>query len=111
MEDEDLQEQQQNNQQYWLVGINTCGREVYMIMPGNYSSTKVESEKKKNISMYFQNLFLWGGEPFFVVDFGVDWSVADLLVKICWDCVNIVKNLFYCSEFIAYVSWIRYKVS
>ena len=53
-----LQEQQQNNQQYWLVGINTCGREVYMIMPGNYSSTKVETEKKKNDSLYFQNLFL-----------------------------------------------------
>jgi len=58
MEDEDLQEQQQNNQQYWLVGINTCGREVYMIMPGTYSSTKVETEKKKNVSLYFQNLFL-----------------------------------------------------
>lgn len=29
-----------------------------MIMPGNYSSTKVETEKKKNVSLYFQNLFL-----------------------------------------------------
>ena len=29
-------QQQQNNQQYWLIGINTGGREVYMIMPGNY---------------------------------------------------------------------------
>lgn len=58
MEDEDLKEQQQNNQQYWLVGINTCGREVYMIMPGGYSSTKVETEKKKNVGLYFQNLFL-----------------------------------------------------
>ena len=40
------------------IGINTGGREVYMIMPGNYSSTRVETEKKKNIAMYFQNLFL-----------------------------------------------------
>ena len=58
VEEPDLMEQQQNNQQYWLIGINTGGREVYMIMPGNYSSTRVETEKKKNIAMYFQNLFL-----------------------------------------------------
>jgi len=57
-EDPDLQEQQQNNQQYWLIGLNTCGREIYMIMPSSYSSTKVETEKKKNVAMYFQNLFL-----------------------------------------------------
>ena len=58
MDEPDLQEQQQNNQQYWLIGMNTAGREVYMIMPGNYSSTRVETEKKKNIALYFQNLFL-----------------------------------------------------
>jgi len=52
-EDPDLQEQQQNNQQYWLVGLNTCGREIYMIMPASYSSTKVEQEKKKNVGLYF----------------------------------------------------------
>lgn len=57
-DDEDLQEQQQNNQQYWLIGMNTGGREVYMIMPGSYSSSRVETEKKKNIALYFQNLFL-----------------------------------------------------
>jgi hypothetical protein len=57
-EDSDLQEQQQNNQQYWLIGLNTCGREIYMIMPSSYSSTKVETEKKRNIGLYFQNLFL-----------------------------------------------------
>ena len=37
-EEPDLMEQQQNNQQYWLIGMNTGGREVYMIMPGSYSS-------------------------------------------------------------------------
>lgn len=52
-DDPDLQEQQQNNQQYWLVGLNTCGREIYMIMPSSYSSTKVETEKKRNIGLYF----------------------------------------------------------
>jgi hypothetical protein len=52
-EDPDLQEQQQNNQQYWLIGLNTCGREVYMIMPASYSSTKVETEKKRNVGLYF----------------------------------------------------------
>ena len=53
IEDPDLQEQQQNNQQYWLVGLNTCGREIYMIMPASFSSTKVEQEKKRNIGLYF----------------------------------------------------------
>lgn len=52
-EDPDLHEQQQNNQQYWLIGLNTCGREIYMIMPANYSSTKVETEKKRNVGLYF----------------------------------------------------------
>lgn len=33
--------------------MNTSGREVYMILPGTYSSTKVETEKKKNIALYF----------------------------------------------------------
>jgi len=42
LEDPELSEQQQNNLQYWLIGMKTCGREIYMLMPSSFSSTKVE---------------------------------------------------------------------
>lgn len=58
MTDSDCQEQHMNNSYYWLVGINSMGREIYLIFPPNYNSTKVESEKKKILGMYFQNLFV-----------------------------------------------------
>ena len=56
--DPDCQEQHMNNSYYWLVGINSMGREVYLVFPPNYTSSKVESEKKKILGMYFQNLFI-----------------------------------------------------
>ncbi len=58
VEEPDLQEQQQNNQGYWLVGLHTQGREIYMVLPASYNSSKIEAEKKRNLGLYFQNLFL-----------------------------------------------------
>mmetsp|Transcript_20031 Transcript_20031/g.14737 ORF Transcript_20031/g.14737 Transcript_20031/m.14737 type:complete len:114 (-) Transcript_20031:30-371(-) len=58
LEDSELQEQHMNNSFYWMVGINSMGREIYLIFPPNYGSNKVEAEKKKILSMYFQNLFV-----------------------------------------------------
>jgi len=47
-----------NNSFYWMVGINSMGREIYLIFPPNYGSNKVEAEKKKILHLYFQNLFI-----------------------------------------------------
>jgi len=42
-----------NNSYYWLVGINSSGREIYLIFPPNYTSSKVDLEKKKILAAYF----------------------------------------------------------
>lgn len=57
--DPDCMEQHMNNSYYWVVAINSMGREIYLIFPPNYTSAKVEVEKKKILAMYFQNLFIW----------------------------------------------------
>ena len=56
--DSDCVEQQMNNSIYWIVGIMSYGREIYLIFPPNYSSAKVDMEKKKILAAYFQNLFI-----------------------------------------------------
>jgi hypothetical protein len=56
--DPECVEQHMNNSFYWIVGISSLGREIYMIFPPNYTSAKVDVEKKKVLAMYFQNLYL-----------------------------------------------------
>ncbi len=56
--DEECVEQHMNNSFYWVVGISSLGREIYMIFPPNYTSAKVDIEKKKILAMYFQNLYI-----------------------------------------------------
>ena len=58
MEDPDCLEQQMNTSFYWVVGINSLGREIYLIFPANYSNVKVEQEKTKIMNTYFANLFV-----------------------------------------------------
>jgi hypothetical protein len=38
--------------------VNTLGREIYLVLPPNYSSVKVEQEKNKILKTYFQKLFM-----------------------------------------------------
>jgi hypothetical protein len=40
------------------VGINSIGREIYLVFPPNYTSAKVDAEKNKIMKTYFQNLFI-----------------------------------------------------
>ncbi len=56
--DSECMEQHMNNSYYWVVGISSLGREIYLIFPPNYSSLKVEQEKKKIVQLYFLNLFI-----------------------------------------------------
>ena len=56
--DSDCMEQHMNNSFYWLVGIHSQGREIFFIFPPNYTSAKVDTEKKRNLAQYFQNLFV-----------------------------------------------------
>ncbi len=51
--DSDCVEQQMNNSIYWIVGIMSYSREIYLIFPPNYSSAKVDMEKKKILAAYF----------------------------------------------------------
>lgn len=44
---------------YWVTGVNTLGREIYLVFPPNYSSVRVEQEKNKILKTYFQKLFMW----------------------------------------------------
>lgn len=44
---------------YWVTGVNTLGREIYLVFPPNYSSVKVEQEKNKILKSYFGKLFMW----------------------------------------------------
>lgn len=44
---------------YWVTGVNTMGREIYLVFPPNYSSVKVEQEKNKLLKSYFAKLFMW----------------------------------------------------
>ena len=48
-----------NTSYFWIVGINSLGREIYLIFPPNYSNAKVEQEKTKIMHTYFSNLFVW----------------------------------------------------
>jgi hypothetical protein len=48
-----------NTSFYWVVGINSLGREIYLIFPPNYTNAKVEQEKTKIMTKYFANLFIW----------------------------------------------------
>jgi hypothetical protein len=43
---------------YWVTGVNTMGREIYLVFPPNYSSVKVEQEKNKLLKTYFGKLFM-----------------------------------------------------
>lgn len=54
----DVIEQVQNTPMYWLIGISSLGREIYLIFPPSYTPNKVEMEKKKILDAYFENLFL-----------------------------------------------------
>lgn len=54
----DCQELQTNTSFYWIVGINSLGREIFLIFPPNYTNAKVEQEKTKIMTKYFANLFL-----------------------------------------------------
>jgi len=56
--DPECVEQHMNNSFYWVVGISSLGREIYMVFPPNYTSAKVDVEKKKVLAMYFQNLYI-----------------------------------------------------
>ena len=47
-----------NTSYYWIVGVNSLGREIYLIFPPNYSNVKVEQEKTKIMNSYFANLFV-----------------------------------------------------
>jgi hypothetical protein len=42
-----------NTTHHWIVGINSLGREFYLIYPPNYTCAKVDLEKKKVLSYYF----------------------------------------------------------
>lgn len=57
--DPECLEQHMNNSFYWVVGLSSLGREIYLIFPPNYTSVKVDVEKKKILAMYFQNLYIW----------------------------------------------------
>ena len=57
-EDPDCLEQQMNTSYFWVVGINSLGREIYFIFPPNYSNAKVEQEKNKIMQTYFASLFV-----------------------------------------------------
>ena len=59
VEDPDCLEQQMNTSYFWVVGLNSLGREIYLIFPPNYSNAKVEQEKNKIMHTYFANLFVW----------------------------------------------------
>jgi len=50
---ENCLEQTMNTGFYWVAGINSLGREVYLIFPPNYSSSRVEQEKSKILKTYF----------------------------------------------------------
>ena len=50
-----------NTSFYWVVGINSLGREIYLIFPPNYTNAKVEQEKTKIMTKYFANLFISKG--------------------------------------------------
>ncbi len=54
---ENCVEQCMNTAYYWVVGINSLGREIYLVFPPNYTSIKVETEKQKIMQTYFMNLF------------------------------------------------------
>lgn len=54
---ENCLEQVTNTAFFWVVGVNTLGREIYLVFPPNYSSVKVEQEKQKIMNTYFVNLF------------------------------------------------------
>jgi hypothetical protein len=54
----DCLEQQTNTSLFWIVGVNSLGREIYFIFPPNYTNAKVEQEKTKIMTKYFANLFL-----------------------------------------------------
>lgn len=53
VQDSDCLEQHMNNSFYWVVGIQSLGREIYLIFPPNFSALKVEQEKKKIVQLYF----------------------------------------------------------
>jgi len=55
---ENCLEQSMNTAFYWVTGVNTLGREIYLVLPPNYSSVKVEQEKNKILKTYFQKLFM-----------------------------------------------------
>lgn len=56
--DPECVEQHMNNSFFWVVGLSSLGREIYLIFPPNYNSAKVDVEKKKILAMYFQNLYI-----------------------------------------------------
>ena len=58
LDDPDCLEQQMNTSYFWVVGINSLGREIYFIFPPNYSNAKVEQEKNKIMQTYFASLFV-----------------------------------------------------
>jgi hypothetical protein len=57
-DDPDCLELHMNNSFYWLVALASQGRQIYLIFPPNFTSTKVDLEKKKILAAYFQNLFV-----------------------------------------------------
>ena len=54
---ENCVEQFMNTAYYWVVGISSFGREIYLVSPPNYTSIKVETEKQKIMQTYFMSLF------------------------------------------------------
>jgi hypothetical protein len=53
---ENCVEQFINNAYYWVVGISSFGREIYLVSPPNYTSIKVETEKQKIMQTSFMSL-------------------------------------------------------
>jgi hypothetical protein len=50
---ENCLEQSMNTAFFWVTGVNTLGREIYLIFPPNYTSVRVEQEKQKILKNYF----------------------------------------------------------
>jgi len=48
-----VQEQHMNNSYFWLVGVKSMGREVYVVYPPNYTSAKVDQEKRDLMKIHF----------------------------------------------------------
>ena len=46
-----------------------------MIFPPNYTSSKVDVEKKKTLAAYFQNLFVW--DRHYLINYTIDLKLKE----------------------------------